>query len=87
MATAGEGTTLPGVKEPGLCILGAVPSREELTCMGKLIIRLGGGLPRIELVVMGGGGGGWFIMVAPYRQTVTSLILRQNYLLRCLDHT
>ena len=40
--------------------------------MGKLIIRLGGGLPRIELVVMGGGGGGWFIMVAPYRQTVTS---------------
>ena len=42
--------------------------------MGKLIIRLGGGLPRIELVVMGGGGGGWFIMVAPYRsrQIVTS---------------
>ena len=42
--------------------------------MGKLIIRLGGGLPRIELVVMGGGGGGWFIMVAPYRQTACTVL-------------
>ena len=39
--------------------------------MGKLIIRLGGGLPRMELVVMGGGGGGWFIMLAYSGQVVT----------------